>query len=435
MKLTLLRGFLIFSTIILFLRFPTADSSATKPLFSSSDPSFDWREHGYDFPVKDQGWCNAGYAFAAVDAVQAAIWKKDDVKIDFSVNHAKECNWHAFNNYSELPNTCEGGNFQMLANLFTQQGLVLETCDPYVDDDIDCNQSCQTQYYIKEWQQFSPSDEMAPIELIKQKLVEYGPLYTQMDPTISGFSSYTGKDVLTGSTIYEDNWYHGVLIVGWDDELGSVGAWIVKNSYGAGWGDEGYFYIAYGNAGIGSSLATVTGWEKPSPFNYVHSYDEAGHTSQMSTGDEDFFHGKSMAMFNVQKNEFPKAIEFWTNDTGRVNVRIYDQFTGNKMSNLLYQSGEVEIDFRGYHQILIDPGFVIPEDREFFIELEVTNKTWFHPIVVDHLGISSDKTWYQDQNGNWLPLSTMNFDAAIRLRTIVLPDGWNQRIFLPFIVH
>ena len=48
---------------------------------------------------------------------------------------------------------------------------------------------------------------------------------------------------------------HGMLIVGYDDALCSNnGAWIVKNSWGAGWGEAGYCYVAYGACNIGSGV-------------------------------------------------------------------------------------------------------------------------------------------------------------------------------------
>lgn len=435
MKLSLLRGVLVFFIVILFIFFPKSNIFAIKPLYSSNDIAFDWRDHGYDFAVHNQGDCNSGYAFAAVDAVQAAIWKKDGLEIDFSVNHAKECNWHAIHHYEGLPDTCEGGNFKMLTNLFSQQGLVLETCDPYLDDDVDCNLNCKPLYFITDWHQFSQSYEKALTGLIKQKLIELGPLYTQMDPEISGFATYSGRDVLTGGSNDPNKWTHGVLIVGWDDDLGSGGAWVVKNSYGSQWGDEGYFHIAYGNAGIGSSLAAVTGWQVNSSFNKLQFYDEAGHTMQMNTSSLDFRHGKALGKFYLEENEFPQAIEFWTHDAAVVSLQIYDQFTGNELSSLIYQSGEIELPFPGYHQVLIDQELVIPEDHEFFIQLEVTNNSRIFPIVVDHLGTPSDETWYQDENGVWLTLFEKGYDAGIRLRSVVLPAGLFRQIFLPMIYH
>lgn len=437
MQLTLLRGILIFVGIISFSIFPNTISQATE---LDLPTQYDWREHGYDFPVGDQDNCNAGYAFAAVDAVQAAIWKKDSIKLDFSENHAKECNWHALNHYAGLPNTCEGGNFKMLTNLFSQHGLVLETCDPYVDYDTTCNVSCTSQYYLTDWQEFSPSYEMASKDLIKQKIMEHGPLYTQMDPKITGFEDYSGGYVLTGTSTDPNKWTHGVLIVGWDDSLtytGGQGAWIVKNSYGDGWGDGGYFMIAYGKAGIGSSLATVTGWEVSSSLIKLHFYDEAGHTNQMSLSDTNFFSGSAMALFPLEPNEIPKTVEFWTNDGATVSIEIYEQFDGIEPKNLLYQSDEIDIPYAGYHPIMINEDLKIPEGSEIAVVLNVQNNSKFFPITLDHLSpLSSDKTWYRDELGVWQSFAAnpdLNFDGTIRLRSLIIPEGLNHKVFLPIV--
>jgi C1A family cysteine protease len=450
MQHSLLRGILIFVGFISLLIFPKTASQATE---LDLPTQYDWRNDGYDFPVHDQGNCNAGYAFAAVDAVQAAIWKKDKVKVDFSVNHAKECNWHALTHYAGLPlNTCEGGNFKMLTNLFTQEGLVLENCDPYVDyddscstrcveeDATECMPKCSTTYYIKEWQQFSPNFEIAPTDLIKQMLKEHGPLYSQMDPKISGFSSYDGGYVLSSTSTDPNKWTHGVLIVGWDDDLsytGGKGAWIVKNSYGTEWGNDGYFNIAYGKAGIGSSLATVTGWERNSVFNKIHFYDEAGHTNQISTSEKDFFSGSAMALFPIKSNEIPQAVEFWTNDAATVSIELYELFDGIEPFNNLFQSAEIDIPYTGYHQFKINENLKIPGNREIAVVLNVKNKSYFYPIALDHLGpLSSDKTWYKNEFGVWKSLPTwqgQNYEGTIRLRSLIIPEGLNHKVFLPIV--
>jgi len=421
-------------------------TKANTPTYSSTDSHFDWREQGYDFPVRDQGDCDAGYAFAAVDAVQAAIWKKESIKLDFSENHAKECNWHAINHYMGSPNTCEGGNFKMLTNLFTQEGLVLESCDPYVDDDTTCSTRCESDgitpctpkcipsYYVTDWQQFSRLPYTDPI-LIKQKLVQYGPLYTQMDPTISGFSSYSGGNVLTGTSTNVNDWTHAVLLVGWDDQSGTNGAWIVKNSYGTDWGEEGYFYIAYNNAGIGSFLATITDWKITSTSTNLHYYDEAGHTMQLAT--DDWFNGTAMALFNLNEGEFPQAVEFWTNDTATVDLKIYENFNGINPENQLYEMLDVEFPYAGYHQLKINQQLDLDGEDEIAIVLDITNKSQFFPIAVDHQSpITGDKTWYLDVNQQWQSLSNFQnkqYDAGIRLRTFTPASVLESKIYLPII--
>ena len=72
---------------------------------------------------------------------------------------------------------------------------------------------------------------------------------------------------------------HMVLIVGWDDTAthsGGQGAWIVKNSWGTGWGDAGYFKMAYGSAGTGTFVSYMTEWQPYDADGDLLYYDEAG---------------------------------------------------------------------------------------------------------------------------------------------------------------
>jgi C1A family cysteine protease len=85
------------------------------------------------------------------------------------------------------------------------------------------------------------------IETIKQTLLEYGPVatnlafYADLDKYREGVYSYDGQAQEMGG--------HWVLIVGWKDDpkLPSGGYWICRNSWGEKWGEEGYFKSAYGD--------------------------------------------------------------------------------------------------------------------------------------------------------------------------------------------
>lgn len=424
--------------LIIIILFPlTRDASAALVGVSAADSAFDWREYGYDFLVKDQGVCNAGYAFAAVDAVQAAIWKKEGIKESFSVNNAKECNWNAENHHEAPPfYSCKGGDFKMLVNLFSQKGLVDENCDSYQPSDCDCNGNCAIKVYVTEWLAFSQGDKIADSSLIKEKLLAYGPLYTQMDANLSGFDSYSGNTVLSGGSSDPNEWTHGVLIIGWDNDKGG-GAWLVKNSYGLNWGDEGYFWIAYGSAGIGSSLSAVKSWDQPSSHDErLYFLDEAGHTNNFAPNNDDWLSGTVMNLYTIQPGDIIRNIEFWTNDTALVRLKIYRSFDGNTTENLLYDSGEFQVESAGYHHVRVFKDLKLVGPAEIAVVMEIQNMRRNFPVIVDHLGgVSNNKSWYLDTDGRWQSLMSLSggYDAGLRLRTFNLPNGLDY-LYLPILI-
>ncbi len=68
------------------------------------------------------------------------------------------------------------------------------------------------------------------------------------------FGDYTGG-VFGGCGGGQVN--HGVTLVGWDDNLGPEGAWSIKNSWGPGWGEDGFMRIEYGCSSVGYGAAYV----------------------------------------------------------------------------------------------------------------------------------------------------------------------------------
>jgi len=76
----------------------------------------------------------------------------------------------------------------------------------------------------------------------------YGPISTAVCVGPS-FQSYTGG-VFETDECTEVN--HAVVLTGWDDTQGNNGVWILRNSWGTGWGEDGYMRIGYGISGVGS---------------------------------------------------------------------------------------------------------------------------------------------------------------------------------------
>jgi C1A family cysteine protease len=206
---------------------------------------FDWRDSGGVTPVKNQGNCGSCWAFAAMGAFESMIKIYDSVQYDLSEQQILSCNF--------AESGCMGGWMDDAYQVFQSYGSVLESCMPYqASDGVPCIQtSCEVMNKIQGWTAVNND-----VNSIKAA-VQTGPVACAMTVYDDFFSYIGGCYENTGT----DPINHGVLIVGWNDTLCSGnGAWIVKNSWGTGWGMNGFFYIKYNscNVGYGADLLNYT---------------------------------------------------------------------------------------------------------------------------------------------------------------------------------
>ena len=207
-------------------------------------PVFDWRALNGTTPVTNQSGCGSCWAFAAVAQLESYARIYDSRLLDLSEQAVIDCNPHGAD--------CGGGWIQSAYYVFNDYGAVAEACIPYTaSDGHPCTQtSCEPLAKI------GPTYSEVPLTVsnIKQAIYDYGPVTTSFHVHTS-FYQYTGG---CWDTDYDYTPNHAMLIVGWDDgQCGGQGAWIVKNSWGRDWGEDGYAYIRYGACGIGEGAVYV----------------------------------------------------------------------------------------------------------------------------------------------------------------------------------
>ncbi|MBC7235692.1 MAG: hypothetical protein H5T69_07600 [Chloroflexi bacterium] len=200
--------------------------------------SVDWREGGWVSPIKDQGNCGSCYAFAAVGALESLL--AIDANTPWSWLDLSEA-IVAFCSYQPRAGGCSGGYMSYTAAHMLNEGTYLEECFRYQDHDMGCQACANWQdnaYKIVAYQRVDQS-----VTALKAAL-QYGPLQTAFDVYGDFFSYEDG--------VYEKAWGsfeggHAVLLVGYQDTPGQYGGgyFIVKNSWGPGWGEDGYFRIGY----------------------------------------------------------------------------------------------------------------------------------------------------------------------------------------------
>jgi len=197
----------------------------------------DWRNNGGNFvtPVKNQGQCGSCWAFATTAALESYTLIQNhtpNTNLDLSEQVLISCSGAG---------SCDGGYIHKASDFIRDTGIPLESCYPYTATNGYCANACpnwqSSTYKIGAWQWVTT--DQPTLDAIKNALYTYGPLVTSMI-VYTDFYYYSGG--IYSHTWGENDGGHAVTIVGYDD-IGQY--FIVKNSWGTGWGENGYFRIAY----------------------------------------------------------------------------------------------------------------------------------------------------------------------------------------------
>ena len=229
----------------------------TTPASKALPSAFDWRDYDCCPPIRNQGGCGSCWAFAAMGVVESVLQLFHGVSTDLSEQWLVSCTTagncaqggHASGAYRHM----HCGNYQGI-DACGQNGAVLESDFPYVAWDAPCN-GCPypRPYRITSWSIVSTLRDIPPVSRIKQAIMDHGPVSV----SVYANSAFHGYDSGVFNACEDQPNNHAVVLVGWDDTQGSNGVWIMRNSWGSWWGEDGYMRIEYGCCGIGSDTFWV----------------------------------------------------------------------------------------------------------------------------------------------------------------------------------
>lgn len=212
--------------------------------------AFDWREQDGCPPVRDQGHCGSCWAFGTVGPLECNILIRDGLLVDLSEQWLVSCNtngygcsggWWAHEYHEWKTDPCDG------------TGAVLEEDFPYVALDVSCDCPYPHEYTVDDWAYVGSAGDVPSTAAIKQAIMDYGPVSAAVCVD-AAFVDYTGGvfNACCGDVVN-----HAVVLVGWDDNQGAGGVWILRNSWGPDWGEGGYMLIEYECSSIGYAACYI----------------------------------------------------------------------------------------------------------------------------------------------------------------------------------
>jgi cathepsin L len=288
--------------------------------------SFDARTKGWVSPVKDQKSCGSCWAFAAVAMYESNYLKTNPGNIDASEQHALDC----------VQGSCGGGLsyrvYEWMVN--DDKTLKTEASYPYQAKTQSCPRTGGTsQYEADSWKVLRSDGDLnkiADVNTIKQGILAYGAVNASLE--VNGdWSGYT-SGVLNGmpSDFNNPSSNHAILIIGWNDTLG---AWLVKNSWGTNWGLDGFCWVKYNHYNIGKRAAVVEA-KYNGPVNLAkHGISEAAYQQIVSDAAPnnmpvwlDFYEVKGNVYVNTIIAPSTGAWVARHNLTGAQYQQVFDQY-------------------------------------------------------------------------------------------------------------
>jgi len=198
-------------------------------------PTLDWREKHIITPVKDQGQCGSCWAFAAAEVLESAYALKTGVLNILSPQELVDCESTSFG--------CSGGYPDHALEYASEHGLELEQEYPYTASDGKCTAK-DTSYKVSPCTLVPTHDEK-----VLQQAVTIAPVVVLIEADQRVFQFYQSGIIPQKSCGASID--HAVQLVGYGDENGKQ-YWLVRNSWGASWGEDGYVKLERGVGGSGT---------------------------------------------------------------------------------------------------------------------------------------------------------------------------------------
>jgi len=215
--------------------------------------AFNWRDASQLTTVQYQGICGSCWAFTSAAVYEGNYKMKNGKALDISEQFILDC---ARDRNGNDAGSCDGGWYGGVFDYLMTKGAPVEKEKPYQGKQGFCSSTGQTNYTVIKWGYIRRDAGIPSLREMKEAIAKYGAIAAcvKVTPAFQAYKSGVFDEHASVSAPNDVN--HAITIVGWDD---NKQAYLVKNSWGPGWGDKGYIWVEYGcnNIGYGAAWAVV----------------------------------------------------------------------------------------------------------------------------------------------------------------------------------
>ena len=384
---------------------------------------FDLRDWGWVSSIKDQGWMGACWTFGMSGSLESVLLKATGIPFNVSMNNMKTV--MKYSPYGAMEVFEGGANLASVGYLLSWLGAIPYGVDTYdelgkITMPITTGNDIHVQDVI-----FVPNNEIPNGTQIKLAILKYGSL----DVSFFGQSSFDEEVPYYNPKTYAqyvdvpEGANHEVSIIGWDDNFPKEkflitppgnGAWIIKNSYGAEWGDNGVVYVSYYDKSLlAYELGKVTDYaaaaiiENTVPYNKNYQYDITWLSNfEQSNGTISY-----MNAFEALDDDLIAAVGTYFNESGvNYTVKIF-------VNDELKLTQEGVSPYVGYHTIKLDS--YIPVKQGDVFKAEITSN-WVPYLLLEDTRVHyvQNISYVSFDGKTWKDAYDLGYIACLKVYTV-----------------
>jgi len=396
--------------------------------YGNLPPKYSLVDENYVTSVKNQGQEGLCWAFAGIGSIESNLVKsgyydKNSEEVDYSEAHLGyfahngaytiDANSPIYgdgksnsNIFSDENNENLGGNSNyVMAIIGSWSGAELEKNAPYENRKTNSYNRSASYAHIKNAEYLTKREE------IKSAIMNTGAVSCSYFSDTSYYKWFGNKQYYTFKNPERDNkTNHAVLIVGWDDNFSKEnfinkptenGAWLIKNSWGNGWGKDGYFWMSYEEPTLGR-FCSFSAIPANKDYDNNYQYDGFGGNAIFKGGLSKNSTIYTANVFKSSGNEIIKAASFHTVESdinAKVQIYLLNDSPKSPVDGKLIYSQAENYAHSGYHTMDFGESIYVKAGQSFSVSVAFSSERGTPWVYYEGANDSANGVTYSSKTG------------------------------------